>query len=1090
MINSITFNKKMSELIRRRYTYSILNSWNNNKIPRTRVNKTKTSFTRYTHTYTETLKTSAYTIKKNPWGNFIYFALNDFTETLFISKLQNQLKINSNYSFLIRVSFNGHEEYRMVGNQIGFKTENFIDTYKLRELYLTISTRIDLTSSDYRSGIEDDAVLDSVEIIFKVIDTLPKLVLKNTSEIKLPERLINQKDFHSKFNQDILPLTTDPRYYGKPLNNDQIRIFLQKLYENSILTPDLMIIYNLISKNIEPNLLSLSNSSVIKNNNSKEFLSQKSIYFKTKFYDYDTPHHRFIIISNVRDIKGGDSNNIIDYYILDSINTNLIVHITDKILNPLEFERTIGNTTLTICNQTIKLVKVNKVLTTIKPTYYVKPNFGQRNTKFGSFDLETFVISDNLSKPFAAGFLVKFDIKPKLFYITDIDLKKDSLPTDVSASIDNNKFKSMVNNDTTNPLHSNINLKDLEKQSDLLVISCINEMLRSKYHNYTFYCHNFGKYDLVFIWKVLLQYNLDKGFEIYKIIPTYRDTRVIKLELKTIINNKLHKFSILDSMNFFDMALDKLAIEFDVETKKDFYPYTFITPQTLNYTGKTPDLSFYNKLNIKEYNSNFIKNNWNTKDETENYLIKDLKALLQIIDKYSTQIFNQYNIDFTEAMTISRLALNLFKQSYLTTDKLPIIKNPHMFKFIHKAYFGGLTEVYKPYGENLIYIDVNSLYPAVSLLNLPGNSSIYLESLTEEGLNLDSLFGFFEAEVIASDIHYLGFLGVRYKDQIIYPNGKFSGVWSSEELKFARDNGYQIKVIKGYHFNQLENVFKEYVEELYNKKRYSEGIQKILSKSLLNNLIGRFGLNIFKPITDVVNPKQMDWILSTRKVISQRFLNADNIILTFEPLIDKNLCEEHGIDYQKVLNFEKNTKDTKLKYNLNSFSDISITTTAMVNSYAKIFMHKIKLNILKKGGQIYYSDTDSLVLDKNYLLPEWIGPEIGKFKVVYDIEKAYFISNKTYCLILTNGEVIIKSKGVNNNSLNENDFKSMFFNKTNVSGIKQNTITNYNTGSVILNTKKINLNYDSYTKRHKIYDNNGLWINTKPLNISTTTLQT
>lgn len=1017
-------------------------------------------------------------VTKKAWANFIYFSLNDFTETMFISKLQNQLKSNSNYSFLIRVSFNGQEEYRMVGNQIGFKIENSIDIIKLKELYLTISSRIDMTSSEYRSGIEEDAVLDSVEIIFKVLDTLPKLILKNTSQIKLPERLINEKNFHSKFNQEILPLTTDQRYYGKPLNIFKLKLFLQKLYANSIITPDLKNIWNIISINIDPSLLNISTSSVIKNNINKEFLSKKSQNIKTQFYDYETQHHHFVIITNVRGIKEDEDNynNIIDYYILDIISTNLIVHITDKIISPIEFERTIGNTTLTIFNQTIKLIKVIKELTTIKPINYVKPNFGQRNTKFGTFDLETFIISNNLSKAYAAGFLVKFDIKPKLFYITDMDLNKQS--------INNNTLKSIVNKNTNNYL--NINLQDLEKQSDLLIISCINEMLRSKYHNYIFYCHNFGKFDLVFIWKVLLQYNLDKGSEIYKIIPTYRDTRVIKLELKTIVNNKLHKFSILDSMNFFDMALDKLAIEFDVETKKDFFPYNFITPHTLNYTGDTPNFSYYKNLNIVEYKNKFLKNNWNTKDETEKYLSKDLKALLEIIDKYSTQIFNQYNIDFTDAMTISRLALNLFKQSYLKTDKLPIIKNPHMFRFIHKAYFGGLTEVYKPYGENLIYIDVNSLYPAVSLLNLPGNSSLYLESFTEEGLNLESLFGFFEAEVITNGNHYLGFLGIRDKDQIIYPSGKFTGIWSSEELKFARDQGYQIKVIKGYHFNQLENVFKEYVEELYNKKRYSKGIQKNLSKSLLNNLIGRFGLNIFKPITDVVNPIQMDWILSTRKVISQRFLNADNIILTFEPLIDKNLCEQHGIDYLKVLNYEKNAKNTKIKFNLNSFSDISITTTAMVNSYAKIFMHKIKLSILERGGKIYYSDTDSLVLDNNYLLPEWIGPGIGQFKVVYNIQKAYFVSNKTYCLVLTNGDIIIKSKGVNNNSLNENDFKSMLFYKTNVSGIKQNTITNYNTGSVIFNTKNINLNYDSYTKRHKIYDNNGFWINTKPLNLTTT----
>ena len=32
---------------------------------------------------------------------------------------------------------------------------------------------------------------------------------------------------------------------------------------------------------------------------------------------------------------------------------------------------------------------------------------------------------------------------------------------------------------------------------------------------------------------------------------------------------------------------------------------------------------------------------------------------------------------------------------------------------------------------------------------------------------------------------------------MILPNGKFSGVWSSEELKFAVENGYKVNVKYG-----------------------------------------------------------------------------------------------------------------------------------------------------------------------------------------------------------------------------------------------------------------------------------------------------
>lgn len=38
-------------------------------------------------------------------------------------------------------------------------------------------------------------------------------------------------------------------------------------------------------------------------------------------------------------------------------------------------------------------------------------------------------------------------------------------------------------------------------------------------------------------------------------------------------------------------------------------------------------------------------------------------------------------------------------------------------------------------------------------------------------------------------------------------------VWYfSEELKFAKDHGYKIKVLKGYTFNKESNVFTDYIK--------------------------------------------------------------------------------------------------------------------------------------------------------------------------------------------------------------------------------------------------------------------------------------
>ena len=184
------------------------------------------------------------------------------------------------------------------------------------------------------------------------------------------------------------------------------------------------------------------------------------------------------------------------------------------------------------------------------------------------------------------------------------------------------------------------------------------------------------------------------------------------------------------------------------------------------------------------------------------------------------------------------------------------------------------------------------------------------------------------------------------------------------------------------------------------------------------------------------------------------------------------------MDIIKVL--EKESK-LNIEKNLDLFKDVSIATAAFVTSYARIHINKMKLEIINKGGFIYYSDTDSIVLNKTDYNSDWISDNIGLFKLEYEIKEAYFISNKTYCLLLHNDQTIIKTKGVINNSLTIEDFKLMYWENKNVRAVKFNTITNYEKASVLIEKKSVVINHDSYTKREKIYNNDNIWIDTKPL---------
>jgi hypothetical protein len=726
---------------------------------------------------------------------------------------------------------------------------------------------------------------------------------------------------------------------------------------------------------------------------------------------------KYIIINNIK------KDSVINRWIYSASSGVLLENVIDNIINEKIFTRNISNVGITISKDKIINLEVNKNLSIIK--YDSKFTKELANPFIGSLDLEAFTDLDGYAKIYAIGFaILNGDIKT--FY-----LQKD-------------------------------------QNSNDLLLDCFN-LLLNKYNGYIFYIHNFGKYDSIFILKILIEANKKIGSVYYKLEPVYKDDIMLKLDIK--VKNK--KITIIDSYNLLNTGLYELSRSFNLDVTKGFFPHKFVKRDTLYYIGTTPSRNYWcslkNNITLNEYKELYTKN-WDLKNECLLYLKKDLVSLLNVMDTFNKYIIKNYDVQMTQCRTISRLALNIFLKHYLKESKIPIIKS-HMFDDIKQAYYGGVTEVYRPLGKNLLYYDVNSLYPYSALNSLPGNKCVYLESLNNISLNLNDLFGFFYCEIETNN-NYLGLLPVRRDIGLIMPNGKWCGWYFSEELKFAAINGYKINVIKGYNFNKEENVFDSYVQDLYNIKSINTGHIRAITKSLLNNLLGRFGMNINKPKTDIVNRDELELILSTREINSIRELTEDDFILTYYPNISKDICKSHEIDYIKALKTKFDMeKDREMK-------DVSLSTAAAVTSYSRIFMSKIKLDILSKGGKIYYTDTDSIVTDIT-LDDNIVGNKLGQFKLVYKTVKGYFISAKTYCLVLMNKSTVIKVKGLYNKSLTLNKFKNLY-KGVNVKGKKEDTETVYNKGSVVIKEKKIKLNFDSYRKREKIYKNNK-WIDTKPL---------
>lgn len=90
--------------------------------------------------------------------------------------------------------------------------------------------------------------------------------------------------------------------------------------------------------------------------------------------------------------------------------------------------------------------------------------------------------------------------------------------------------------------------------------------------------------------------------------------------------------------------------------------------------------------------------------------------------------------------------------------------------------------------------------------------------------------------------------------------------------------------------------------------------------------------------------------------MSYKVLNKDNYLVTYIPGLDLDIIKSHNLDIVKLC---KVHKDEVKK----SIANTSIVISAAVTAYARIHISKLKLNILSSGGQIFYSDTDSIVTD-------------------------------------------------------------------------------------------------------------------------------
>nr|AAO37819.1 DNA polymerase [Blumeria hordei] len=716
---------------------------------------------------------------------------------------------------------------------------------------------------------------------------------------------------------------------------------------------------------------------------------------------------------------------------------SLISQVKDILLQDGCLKREAGNFTTIFSNNEIISSERKLILIPIVNDYKMKWS-AIPNTNIGVLDLETYE-DDSMSYCYSIGFYSAVDESCNTFYIS----------------------------------------KDLN--STMLIHNWINEMLRPKYKDITFYVHNLGRFDAPFIIKALTLFNLtEEGIKNpYNFEAINRNSDILKLTIKRKIGNKVRVVKISDSYTILPRSLRDLCKDFNVEIAKSYFPYLFCTKDTLFYKGKTPDISYYVNITNDDYQI-LYREVWDLEKECISYLEKDLMSLYQVLVKVNKTIHFLFDIQMTECLTISGIAMRIFLTKYYKKEQIPLITNKAVFDDIHSAYYGGRVEVYNPViapGEVKYYYDGNSLYPYASLNPIPGVKCTFIESIKPEGLDSANLFGFFYCKIKSSG-NYLGLLPTRTKTNLIFPVGEWFGWYFSEELKFAKDNGYVIEVIKGYNFNKVPGVFQNFVDKIYEiKSNPKNPTEKNVSKLILNSLIGRFGMDFNKVITSLVNKETHNTISITRLMTNSIEIGDNTYLDSYKPSIDKVVCNKFGVDFNKALNsvsFDVNSK-------CRTHKSVSISTAAAILSYARIHMSKIKTIYLKKRrNSLLYWHRQYSYLYNNYLRNLYILKEIGKLKLEHIITEGYFISDKTYAFKTNEGKLIKKAKGVKSSYLSYEDYIKMHNMEILEGSVKTSSYKDYSKGCVLIKDEKVNLNPTSYNKRKRIFVKDK-WVATSPI---------
>lgn len=348
------------------------------------------------------------------------------------------------------------------------------------------------------------------------------------------------------------------------------------------------------------------------------------------------------------------------------------------------------------------------------------------------------------------------------------------------------------------------------------------------------------------------------------------------------------------------------------------------------------------------------------------YNAEDTIQLHKVMTQYHHIVEQRMNAEVK--ISTAGTAMSYYRRNHLDRS-IPRESDTH--EFVRSAYFGGRVEVFRRKGEGLKYFDINSSYPASMLNPLPSGPAIPWEGRPPLKLT-EGRCGFVEAwlDIPETDIPPLP---VKHDEKLIFPCGRLYGIWSWVELERCKE--YVVKWGKSVWY-ESSPILASFVRALYeyrDKSRadYDDGMA-IVAKYLMNGLYGKFGMN----------RERTRMLIAGQQEIPEGAWPADG------------------------------TPDSAIWYATETIDQPYIIPqiAATVTAYSRVMLLDWMLAAKRRGGLVYYCDTDSIVTDVD--MPT--STALGELKQEYPEEgllTGQFVGPKMYSLVGQNGKAHVKAKG-------------------------------------------------------------------------------